>query len=146
MTELSDPTFPTVPFWKINLLRIMFFLQAVIMGGLVWYQILFQSADWHWGLGMGKAMLGALALLSFLGLRYPLQMLPLMIYELAWKTVWIMTIALPAWLNHRMTADISDLFYDCIGVVIVYLAIPWRYVFARFLAQPSEAWRKKARS
>ncbi|MEQ1597635.1 MAG: hypothetical protein ABL985_21345, partial [Casimicrobium sp.] len=62
---------------------------------------------------MGKAMLGALALLSFLGLRYPLQMLPLMIYELAWKTVWIMTIALPAWLNHRMTAGIEELFYDC---------------------------------
>ncbi|MBP6362751.1 MAG: hypothetical protein KA233_01130 [Novosphingobium sp.] len=144
MNALPDSVFPAVPFWKITLLRIMFFLQAAVMGGLVWYQILFNSAGWDWAIGLSKSMLGALALLSLLGLRYPLQMLPLMIYELVWKTVWIMAIAFPAWLNNRMTADIEGLFYDCIGVTIVYLAIPWRYVFARFFAQPSEAWWKKA--
>ena len=144
MNEFSDPKFPAVPFWKINLLRFMFVLQAVIMGGFVWYQILFESAGWPWALGLAKSMLGALALLSFLGVRYPLQMLPLMIYELAWKTTWMMAIALPAWLGNRMTDGIENLFYDCIGVVIVYLAIPWRYAFARFLVQPAEAWRKSA--
>lgn len=143
MTESADRNFPAVPFWQINLLRFMFLLMAAIMGSLVWYQILFVSANWHWGLGMGKSMLGALALLSLWGVRYPLQMLPLMLYELVWKTVWIMAIALPAWLNNRMTTDISDLFYDCIGVIIVYVAVPWRYVFARFIAQPAEPWRKK---
>lgn len=55
-----------------------------------------------------------------------------------------MLIALPAWLNNRMTNNIEDLFYDCIGVVILYLVMPWRYVFARFFVQPAEPWRKEA--
>lgn len=142
MTEYSDRKFPPVPFWQIHLLRFFFLLTAVVMGSLIWSQLLFKSADWHWGLGMGKSMLGALALLCLWGVRYPLQMLPLMVFELVWKTVWMIMIALPAWLNNRMTADIEDLFYDCIGVFILYIVIPWRYVFARFFAQPSEPWRK----
>lgn len=144
MTEISERTFPAVPFWQIHLLRVMFLLMAVVMGSIVWYQIVFESIGWWWERGLAKSMLGALALLSLWGVRYPLQMLPLMVYELVWKTVWIMLIALPAWLSNRMTTDIEALFYDCIGVVILYFAIPWRYVFARFIAQPSEPWRKEA--
>lgn len=143
MNEYTDRKFPEVSMWRINLLRFMFLLMAVIMGSIVWYQILFESAGWWWERGLAKSMLGALALLSLWGIRYPLQMLPLMVYELVWKTVWIMLIALPAWLTNRMTPDIEALFYDCVGVVVVYVAIPWRYFFARFVLQPSEPWRKK---
>ncbi len=143
MKEYTERTFPEVSIWRINLLRFLFLLMAVIMGSIVWYQILFESAGWWWERGLAKSMLGALALLSLWGVRYPLQMLPLMVYELVWKTVWIMLIALPAWLTNRMTPDIEALFYDCIGVVVVYVAIPWRYVFARFVLQPAEPWRKK---
>jgi hypothetical protein len=143
MNEYSDHKFPVVPLWQIDLLRFFFLLIAVVMGSFVWYQILFESAGWWWERGLSKSMLGALALLSLWGVRYPLQMLPLMVFELVWKTVWIMLIALPAWLSGRMTADIEGLFYDCVGVVVVYFAIPWRYVFARFFAQPAEPWRNR---
>lgn len=142
MNEYSNQQFPTVPFWQINLLRFLFLLIAVVMGSIVWKQLLFESAGWRWELGLAKSMLAALALLSLWGVRYPLQMLPLMVFELAWKTVWIASIALPAWLYGGMTKDIEDLFYDCIGVVIIYIAIPWRYLFVRFFAQPMEPWRK----
>lgn len=142
MAEYSDREFPDVPFWKINLLRFFFLLMAALMGSQIWHQILFESAGWPWALGLAKSMLGALALLGPLGVRYPMQMLPLMVYELVWKTAWIMSIALPAWLNNRMTADIEDLFYECVGMIILYFVIPWSHVFARFLAQPAEPWRK----
>lgn len=141
MAEYSDRIFPAVPFWQIYLLRLMFLLMAVVMGGFVWSQILFESAGWWWERGLAKSMLGALALLSLWGVRYPLQMLPLMVYELVWKTVWILLIALPAWLSDRMTVEIEALFYDCVGVAVLYFIIPWRYVYARFLTQPAEPWR-----
>jgi hypothetical protein len=143
MREYTDTKFPEVAIWRINLLRFLFLLMAVIMGSIVWYQLLFESAGWWWERGLAKSMLGALALLSLWGVRYPLQMLPLMVYELVWKTVWIMLIALPAWLTNRMTPEIEALFYDCIGIVIAYFAIPWRYTFVRFVLQPAEPWRKK---
>lgn len=65
------------------------------------------------------------------------QILPLIVYGPVWKTEWIMSIALPAWLSDGTTAEIKDLFYECAGIVVVYFAIPWRYVFACFFAQPA---------
>jgi hypothetical protein len=141
MKMYSSHQIPAVPLWQINLLRFLFLLIAVVMGSIVWKQLLFESTGWAWERGLAKSMLAALALLCLWGVRYPLQMLPLMVFELAWKTVWITSIALPAWLSGGMTKDIEDLFYDCIGVIVIYFAIPWRYVFVRFFTQPMEPWR-----
>lgn len=141
MAYQPDPRFPAIPYWKINLLRFFFLLMAGVMGSFVWYQIIFESVDWPVARGLSKSMLGALALLSLWGVRYPLQMLPLMLYELVWKTVWIALIAFPAWQGNRMTPDIEALFYDCVGIVIVYFVMPWRYVWVRYVKQAGEPWR-----
>ncbi|MFM5925101.1 MAG: hypothetical protein ACKOPG_13040 [Novosphingobium sp.] len=143
MPTRSDPAFPPVATWQINAIRFIFLLMATIMGSIVWRQVLFESADWEWTRGLAKSMLAALALLSLLGVRYPLQMLPLMLYEIAWKTVWIVLIAGRAWLNGKWTPEIGSLFTDCIGIVIAYFVIPWRYVWARYVAQPMEPLRKQ---
>ena len=143
MEVRQNDALPHVPVWRLNLIRFVFGLMAFVMGSVIWPQILFGSSNWHWGLGMGKSMLAALSLLSLLGMRYPLQMLPLMLYELAWKTIWLACIALPAYASDRMTADIQDLFFDSVGVVIVFVVIPWRYVWARYFKQPTEPWKRQ---
>lgn len=142
MADPADP-FPPVAMWRVNLLRFGFLLMAVIMGTVVWQQLLFESADWPAVRGLAKSMLAALALLSLLGVRYPVQMLPLMLYEVAWKTVWIVLIALRAWLAGKWTPDIEALFYDCIGIVVVYVVMPWNYVWARYIRQPMEPLRRQ---
>lgn len=142
----ANPTveLPQVAQWRINAMRFLFLLMAVIMGSVVWQQLLFESADWPVARGLAKSMLAALALMSLLGVRYPLQMLPLMLYEVAWKTVWLLAIALRAWLAGRWTADINSLFEDCIGIIIAYFIVPWRYVWARYVVQPMEPLRRKS--
>jgi hypothetical protein len=79
--------------------------------------------------------------MALLGVRYPLQMLPLMLYEMAWKTVWIVFIAGRNWMAGTVPPDIEELFYECIGIVIMYFVVPWRYIWARYGTQPMEAWR-----
>lgn len=144
--NLSDETgFPPVAMWRINLMRLTFLLMATIMGSMVWYRLIFEYADWGVDRGLAKSMLGALALMALLGVRYPLQMLPLMLYETAWKTVWIGMIAFRSWLAGKWTADIEALFFDCIGIIVAYLIMPWRYVWARYVAQPMEPLRAKRR-
>jgi hypothetical protein len=138
-----DTAFPTVAMWRINAMRFLFLLMALVMGSMVWQQLLFESADWPVMRGLAKSMLAALALMSLLGVRYPLQMLPLMLYEIAWKTIWIVLIAGRAWMAGKWTPDIEGLFTDCIGIVIAYFIVPWRYVWARYIMQPMEPLRRK---
>lgn len=47
--------------------------------------------------GVIPSMLGGLWVLAVFGLRYPLQMLPLLLFELVWKTIWLLDYELPQW-------------------------------------------------
>lgn len=132
---------PPVSPWRIHALRVVYGLMAAVMGFFVWQQVLFDTGPWPAPRVIAKSMLASLALLSLLGLRYPVQMLPLMLLETLWKTVAILLVILPAWLAHRMTPELQVLFNECIGIVVVYLIIPWRHVWARYVLQPAEAWR-----
>ena len=77
-------------------MRFLFLLMAGFMGAMyVWPQLLFDWAEWDMNRGLAKSMLAALALMSLWGVRYPMQMLPLMLYEVAWKTIWLILIAGP---------------------------------------------------
>src|SRR5439155_22850064 len=47
--------------------------------------------------GVIPSLLGGVWLLAFVGLRYPLQMLPLLMFAFAWKTIWLLAFGLPQW-------------------------------------------------
>jgi hypothetical protein len=141
MQPATANTFPSVSLWRSNLLRFCFLVLALFMGSVVWSQLLFESPDWPVIQGLAKSMFAALTLLSLLGARYPLQMLPLMLYEVAWKSIWLVLIAFRAWIAGKWNADIASLFHQTIGIVIVYFIVPWPYVWARYVAQPMEPMR-----
>jgi hypothetical protein len=142
--RLDPPSeLPPVSMWRIHLLRVGYLLIAAVMGIFVWQQVIFETSPWPASRVVAKSMLASLALLCVLGLKYPLQMLPLMLLETLWKTVAILLIILPAWVAGRITPDLQVLFWECVGIVVVYLVMPWRYVWARYIRQPGEPWRKQ---
>ncbi len=143
MLSANEPTpLPPVALWRINALRILFALIAVMMGHIIWGQLLFHEGVWPVPTGVAKSMLGGLALLSLFAIRAPLQLLPLMLFEMTWKTVWLFFIALRAWLEGGWTADMESTFYEVIGIVVAFVIMPWPYVWARFIAGPADPWRR----
>ena len=73
----------------------------------------------------------AMTALMALGVRYPLRMLPLLLFELSWKAIWLVAIALPLWSAHQLDADTMDTVKACLmGVVLCPIVIPsplsWR--------------------
>lgn len=86
-------------------------------------------------------MLVALSILAFLGVRYPLQMLPILLFESAWKVIWLAAVALPMWRAEQLDAATRQAIYECALVVIILAVIPWRYVFARYVTQRGDRWR-----
>ena len=92
--------------------------------------------------GVIPSLLGAVWLLAFLGLRYPLQMLPLLMFEFAWKAIWAVAYGLPQWSAGQLPPTFADdSFAIAMGVILVPLAIPWGYVWRRYVSAPSERWR-----
>ena len=126
---------------RLYALRAVYLLLVVGLGLTIWPNIL--NPDKHWPLmfGVVQCMLGALSLLSLLGLRYPVRMLPLLLFEVTWKALWLGVVSLPAWLTGTMSADVASTTFDCAMVVIVILLMPWGHVWKTYVAAPGERWR-----
>src|SRR5918997_3530048 len=88
--------------------------------------------------------LGALSLLAALGIRYPLQMLPLLFFELLWQVMWLAGWGLPLWSAGRLAPDSEQtLISNLVGIVLVPLAIPWGYVYKQYVKAPGDRWGRR---
>jgi hypothetical protein len=126
---------------RLYLLRGMYLLIAVGLAVTVWPHIIAPPDLLAGPKSVIRALLGALAVMSLLGLRYPLQMLPLLLFELLWKVIWVVASALPMWLGPGLDAYASESLFACLmGVVLVPIAIPWGYVIQRYVRSPGEPW------
>src|ERR1051326_6207138 len=123
---------PAVPLWRLYVLRAFFAVLALGQGSIQ-LPLFFHHPHWTLNSGVAHSFLLALALLSIVGIRYPLQMLPLMIYELLWKFIWLLGIALPLWLGNQFDADTRASFFEIAPIVVVIPFIPWRYVVAKYV-------------
>lgn len=128
--------------FRLHLLRAFYLLISVGLGLSIWPQILFPAstvADPHSTI---RAILAAFSLLALLGLRYPLKMLPILIFELVWKTFWVLVSALPMWLNGGLDQYASDVLFACLmGVVLTPIVIPWGYVYQHYVKASGDPWR-----
>jgi hypothetical protein len=130
---------PEVPPWRLHLLRAMFLVFFV--GGF------FVHPAWMLdpsptARGMIQGMTAGLWIMSFLGLRHPLRMLPIFLFEFVWKTIWLLAFGLPQTLAGRADAQLSeDLILIGGGPILFGLIIPWGHVWRRYLWAPAERWR-----
>jgi hypothetical protein len=108
---------------------------------MVWSELLGPAAAMSLQRSVVVAMLCALSLLSLLGLAYPLRMLPLLIFEMTWKTIWLAAVALRLWLAHRLDAAAMETAVECLIVVIIFAVTPWDYVRKTLIGRPLEPWR-----
>jgi len=93
--------------------------------------------------GVVPSLLGGIWLLSIVGLRYPLQMLPLLMYEFAWKAIWLLSYGLPQWLSGQGPPTFSGDFQAIVaGVILMPIVIPWGYVYRRYVKGPGNRWRR----
>jgi hypothetical protein len=91
--------------------------------------------------GVIPSMLGGVWLLACFGLRYPLQMLPILLFELVWKTIWLIDYGLPQWRAGVNTAVFTEDFKAiAFAPVLLILIVPWGYVFRHYLKKPGARW------
>jgi len=110
------------------------------LGVYLWPGVLNPERHWELMEGQASCMLAAFSLLCLVGLRYPLQMLPVLLWEVIWKTLWLLLVPLPQWMAGHVDESIKPSIFACSMVVLVYAAIPWRYVFAHYVKAPGNRW------
>jgi hypothetical protein len=131
---------------RLYLLRAAYLLLVVGLGSTIWPAILHHAKSWELMHGVVICMLGAMSALAVLGLRYPLQMLPLLLFELTWKVLWLTVVALPLWSAHQLDADTSETIFECALVIVILPVIPWDWVFRNYIAKPGDPWVKRVRA
>ncbi|MGH8570383.1 MAG: hypothetical protein ACREXU_20865 [Gammaproteobacteria bacterium] len=126
---------------RLNLLRVAYFLTFAFLGARVWPEVIAGPQISGPLPGVAVSLYAALSVLCVLGLRYPLAMLPLLLLQLTYKTVWLIAVALP--LGFAGPAEeLSALF--AVVVALDLAVIPWRYVAARFVRARGDAWKASA--
>lgn len=134
-----DTSTADVSVFRLYLMRATYLF---IAGGLsveIWPQLLNHPVSMH---GATSSLLAGVSLLAIVGLRNPLKMLPLLLFELIWKSIWLIAIAYPLWKSSRMDADVWDSVQACMmGIVIMPVAIPWSYVWNHYVRAAGDRWR-----
>jgi hypothetical protein len=126
---------------RLYALRAGYLVLVVGLGIVIWPGIIHHEKPWTLMQGVVHCMLAAMSALAVLGLRYPLQMLPLLLFEVAWKSLWLLVVALPLWSAHQMDADTLETANECLMAVIFLIVIPWPYVFANYVMKRADRWR-----
>jgi len=128
--------------WRRNLMRVGY---LVMGGGLAvtkWPQ-LGDHATWDLKEGTVVCMLVAMSVLALLGLRYPVRMLPILLFEVAWKLIWLGLVAWPLWTDGKLDAVTAEQANSVLWVVIIVAVTPWRYAFAQYVTAAGEPWRNR---
>ena len=126
---------------RLYMLRAVYLIIAVGLGMVVWPGIIHHDKPWELMQGFVNCMLAAFGLLCAVGVRYPLQMLPVLLWELVWKTLWLAIVALPAWRAGPMDQAMMENVFACLLVVMIPIAMPWRYLVDNYLRRPGDRWR-----
>jgi hypothetical protein len=131
-----------LPPWRRNLLRVGYLVIAAGLAVTRWPLLVDHGA---WGLKAGtiECMLVALSVLALLGLRHPVRMLPLLLFEVTWKLTWLAVVALPRWRHGTLVGAAREQTNAVLWVVIIVAVVPWRHLLTQYLTVPGEPWRRR---
>lgn len=130
---------------RLYALRGAYLLIVVGLGATIWPLLLDPARVPDHMRGIVWSVLAAVSLLALLGIRYPLKMLPLLFFELTWKSLWLLLIALPLWRSGQLDRATAESVRDCLPAVILLAVIPWPYVVRHYLRAPGDPWRLSPR-
>ncbi len=130
----DDERYEGVRPFNIYLLRLLFFLVFVFVGYDSWTSILNHEGSWDHVKAAALCMWATYSLLSILGIFYPLKMLPLVLFEIIYKILWLIIVAYPLWSADRLAGSpAEEMTKAFLWVVLPIVAMPWKYAFDNYV-------------
>jgi hypothetical protein len=114
-------------------LRFLYLFSAVVVGFAAWPQVFHQEQPWDLMHSIVWTLYAAFSCLMLLGVMIPLRMLPLLLLQLLYKTIWIVAVALPLWLDGHLAMISATMIFFAIIVILDLAVIPWKFVFLNYI-------------
>ena len=130
----------SLPTWRLNVLRVGYLVMGVGLAVTEWPELVSHD-PWELMQGTVVTILVAMSVLALVGLRYPHKMLPILVFEVAWKLLWMGVVALPLWLDGNLTGATREQTSAVLWVAIVIAVVPWRHVLRQFVLARGDRWR-----
>jgi hypothetical protein len=119
---------------NIYVMRVFFVLMSFFMGYSAWSHIFTHKGAWEPLNGVVWCTWAAYATLSLFGIYHTLRMLPIMLFMVFYKSLWLIIVALPLWRANQLKGSAAEeLTYIFIWVIIPMLFVPWKYVFRKYV-------------
>jgi hypothetical protein len=123
-----------VPPINIYLLRLLFTLMFLFLGYDSWSHILHHTGAWDPASSAAWFMWASCAIVAFIGILRPLKMLPIVLFEIVYKTAWLLVIALPLYQQNQLTGTPAEgMANNFMLVILPIVAMPWRYFFRTYI-------------
>jgi hypothetical protein len=119
---------------NIYLLRLLFLLVVLFVASDSWSSILKHAGPWDPVKAAAVCMWAAYSVLSILGLLNPLKWLPIVMFEIFYKLIWLAIVAYPLWSTNRLAGSpAEEMTYAFIWVILPIVAMPWAYAFRTYV-------------
>ena len=74
------------------------------------------------------------SVLSILGLINPLKWLPIVMFEIVYKIIWLVIVAYPLWSTDQLAGSpAEEMTYAFAWVILPIVAMPWAYPFRTYV-------------
>lgn len=118
---------------QIYLLRLVFALTFVFVGTSSWSAIAGHTGEWKPLSAVAFSVWAAYSTLSVLGIFKPLRMLPLIAFQIFYKTIWLCIVAYPLWRNGTLIgSEVEQMTRTFLWIWLPIIAMPWKYFFTGF--------------
>ena len=122
---------------NIYLLRLVFFLMFVFVGSDSWTSIINHVGPWDHVRAAALCMWAAYSTMAVLGLMHPLRMLPIMLFTIFYKSLWLIVVAYPLWRTGALAGSPAEgMTYVFLWVPLAIVAVPWTYAFRTYVLPP----------
>jgi hypothetical protein len=113
---------------RLNVMRAAYLLMGLGLALVKWPQLP-DAADLPLYEGVTLSLLTAMSLLALVGVFRPVRMLPVLVFEVLWKVIWLSLVALPRAIEGDLGPAFVEVAVNCSLLVVIAAAVPWGYVW-----------------
>lgn len=131
---------------NIYLLRTLYLLMFLFVGFDSWSYILRHEGAWNPMNAAAWCMFASYSLLSGIGVFRPLKMLPIVVFMVLYKSLWLLAVAYPLWASNQLAGSPAEgMARVFMWVPVAIVAVPWKYFFTAYVLTPAESVRRAPR-